>query len=146
MMTATYVYSAERDAFFPVVMRDVYESVGTWPADGVEVDDNCFKLFTDTPPDGKIRGTTGNGQPAWVDIPPPTKEQLIASAESEKQTKLAHANALTADWRTELALGVISDEDKSRLILWMQYIRNVKAVDTSTAATTTINWPQTPEK
>ena len=143
MMTTTYVYSATRDAFFPVVMQDIYELAGTWPVDGVEVDDDCFKIFTDTPPDGKTRGTTGNGQPAWVEITPPTKEQFIESAELEKQTRLTHANALTADWRTELALGVISDDDKAKLILWMQYIKAVKAVEVSSAPD--IDWPEKPE-
>jgi len=30
------------------------------------------------------------------------------------------------------------------LILWVQHIRGVKAVDTTTADTTTINWPALP--
>ena len=33
--------------------------------------------------------------------------------------------------RTELALGIISDDDKASLIGWLQYTKAVKAVDTS---------------
>ncbi len=36
-------------------------------------------------------------------------------------------------WQNELMLGIISDEDKASLILWLQYIKALQAVDTSTA-------------
>ncbi|EAW1040260.1 hypothetical protein BJK63_21910 [Salmonella enterica] len=49
------------------------------------------------------------------------------------------ANAITADWRTELALGITSDVDKAKLIAWIEYIKAVKAVDTTTAPD--IIWP-----
>ena len=65
--------------------------------------------------------------------PVKTPEELIAAAEQERQSRLSHAYAVTADWRTELALGVISDDDKAKLTLWMQYIKALKAIDPSTA-------------
>lgn len=78
--------------------------------------------------------------------PPPqpvkTRDELIADAEQGKQSRLAHANAVTADWRTDLLLGTISDDDKAKLVLWMQYIKDVKAVNTSLAPD--INWPVQP--
>ncbi|EEC8210616.1 tail fiber assembly protein, partial [Escherichia coli] len=50
---------------------------------------------------------------------------------------------VTADWRVELMLGDISSTDKEKLSAWMDYKKEVKAVDTSTAPE--ISWPELPE-
>ncbi|HIF3069263.1 TPA: tail fiber assembly protein [Salmonella enterica] len=78
-----------------------------------------------------------------ISNPPPIHDELVAQADAKKSSLLDDANATAADWRTELALGIISDGDKSKLTSWMQYIRDVKAVDTSTAPN--IEWPIRPE-
>lgn len=66
----------------------------------------------------------------------------VEAASQKKQALLDKATEVTSDWKTELALGIISDEDKSSLIEWMNYIKAVKAVDTSIAPN--IIWPQEP--
>lgn len=75
-------------------------------------------------------------------IPEPTKEEIKQQALIYRDDLLASANSITEDWRTELALAIISDEDKARLIQWMQYIKAVKAVDLLSAPE--IRWPSTP--
>lgn len=138
-----YAYSASNNMFYPVDMQDIYELAGTWPVDGVNVDDDIFIKYTSQPPEGKIRIAGADGLPAWGGISAPTKEQLIQQAEKLRTSLLAEANNEVADWRTELSLGIISDADKASLVLWMQYIKAVKAVDTSTAPA--ITWPTKPE-
>ncbi|WP_223424491.1 tail fiber assembly protein [Escherichia coli] len=59
-----------------------------------------------------------------------------------KQSLLSKANTVTSDWKTELALGMISDTDKECLVEWMKYIRILKSIDTSNAPE--IEWPKTP--
>ncbi|EBS0255991.1 phage tail protein, partial [Salmonella enterica subsp. enterica serovar Java] len=53
------------------------------------------------------------------------------------------------DWRTELALGEISDDDKDSLTKWMAYIRALKTLDLSgvkdSATFTEIRWPELPQ-
>jgi len=66
----------------------------------------------------------------------------VASAEQQKVALLEDAQAAISFWQTELQLGIISDEDKTSLINWMDYIKAVKAVDTSTAPD--IIWPIPP--
>ncbi|HDX5735863.1 TPA: tail fiber assembly protein, partial [Escherichia coli] len=46
-------------------------------------------------------------------------------------------------WQTELRLDIISDGDKESLIAWVQYIKAIQAIDTSSAPN--INWPTEPE-
>ncbi|EFA4172320.1 tail fiber assembly protein [Escherichia coli] len=69
-------------------------------------------------------------------------------AESKRQTLLAEANDATADWRTELALGILDEADKQRLTQWMNYIRQLKALSLETvvdkASNDAIKWPQPP--
>ncbi|EOX7906997.1 tail fiber assembly protein [Escherichia coli] len=63
----------------------------------------------------------------------------VEAAEQQKTALLADAQATISLWQTELQLGIISDEDKASLIAWINYIKAVQAVDTSTAPD--IEWP-----
>ncbi|GAB2928081.1 tail fiber assembly protein [Hafnia psychrotolerans] len=63
----------------------------------------------------------------------------VEAAEQQKAALLAEAQATISLWQTELQLGIISEDDKASLIAWMNYIKAVQAVDTSTAPD--INWP-----
>ncbi len=67
----------------------------------------------------------------------------VARAENQRMQLLAHADNVTADWRVELMLGDISSTDKEKLSARMNYKKEVKAVDTSTAPE--ISWPELPE-
>lgn len=68
----------------------------------------------------------------------------ISEAELKRQAFLNEANRITADWRTELTLGIISSADKEMLTAWMEYTKAVKAIDTSTAPD--IEWPIAPDQ
>ncbi|EJT8841008.1 tail fiber assembly protein, partial [Salmonella enterica] len=52
-------------------------------------------------------------------------------------------------WRTELTLGIISDENKAALILPMNYINVLKSLDltgvSDEATFTAIRWPALPQ-
>lgn len=74
--------------------------------------------------------------------PPLTKEQLIERSEAEKQLLIAEAADKTELWRTQLVLGIITDEDKASLKEWMLYVQKVQTVDVSAAPD--ITWPVKP--
>lgn len=80
-------------------------------------------------------------------LPVPVDYQ--AKAETTRQKLLDAANSAIADWRTELALGEISDDDKASLTKWMAYIRALKTLDLSDvkdeATFTAIRWPALPQ-
>ncbi|EJB5576283.1 tail fiber assembly protein [Citrobacter freundii] len=86
----------------------------------------------------------GTNGPVWADTPPPTRQQRLDYAERYRSSLLAHADAVTADWRTELALSEISDEDKTQLSAWMAYKRQVKAVSAEAAIADGFQWPALP--
>ncbi|EGP1156349.1 tail fiber assembly protein [Salmonella enterica] len=72
-----------------------------------------------------------------------------AKAETTRQKLLTDANSTIVDWRTELALGDISDDDRASLTKWMVYIRALKMLDLSDvkdeATFTAIRWPALPQ-
>lgn len=81
----------------------------------------------------------------WITDPPhvPTHEDYVHEAENERQRRIDEANAIMADWVIDLQLGMISDEDKAKLILWRQYVKDVKATSTENAPD--VNWPPKPQ-
>ncbi|EBT5266755.1 tail fiber assembly protein [Salmonella enterica subsp. enterica serovar Thompson] len=70
-------------------------------------------------------------------------------AEVTRQKLLDAANSAIADWRTELALGDISDDDKASLTKWMVYIKGLKSLDLTDVSDettfTAIRWPALPQ-
>lgn len=139
-----FIYSAKNNAFYPVDMKEDYVAAGSWPDDGVEVSRDIFIEFTNTSLSGKIRKPGTDGLPTWGDLPPLTNQERIAQAEAKRQQLLANANSITADWRTELSLGIISDEDKLSLVKWMAYIKELKAVTIADAIENDFTWPTLP--
>ena len=113
------------------------------PEDSTEISYEIYIEFAGIAwPEGKTLGADSSGMPAWVDAPPPTHEEEVEAAEQQCQQLLLKADEVTADWRVELMLGDISEEDKEKLSAWMDYKKQVKAVDTSTAPD--ITWPTPP--
>ncbi|EGI5795803.1 tail fiber assembly protein [Salmonella enterica subsp. enterica serovar Othmarschen] len=80
-------------------------------------------------------------------LPVPVDYQ--AKAETTRQKLLNDADNAIKDWRTELTLGIISDENKATLIMWMNYINVLKSLDltgvSDEATFTAIRWPELPQ-
>ncbi|WP_017382226.1 tail fiber assembly protein [Enterobacter hormaechei] len=130
-----FIFSPSENAFYPCELRVRYEATGSWPADGLEVDDAVFYEFTGEAPAGKIRIIGSDGLPTWGDVPPLTKDEAIAAAETVKQGLIEQANEFinSQQWPSKLALGRLSDSDKAEFNLWLDYLDAVNSVDTSAA-------------
>lgn len=128
------VYKFHDGLFYPPEV--VYE---TMPADAINVSAEEFNKAMSRPA-GWTFSVSADGLVTLVEPPPPTKEQLIQIAETERQRLLADADAVMLDWRTELMLGEISDANKAKLSAWMAYKNEIKAVDVTTDLEH-INWP-----
>ncbi|MBW9590112.1 phage tail protein [Citrobacter freundii] len=110
--------------------------------DLTEIEESVYEEFCAGRSD-KIMKPGANG-PEWSDMPPPTHQQLLEDAERYRSSLLAYADVVTADWRTELALGDISDDDRIKLSAWMAYKRAVKAVMAEDAIRNGFQWPAIP--
>ncbi|AUM04002.1 tail fiber assembly protein [Enterobacter sp. Crenshaw] len=79
----------------------------------------------------------------WVTDKNAQKSGQVKEAEQKKSTLLTETQSAISLWQTELQLGIISDDDKASLIIWMKYIQALNAIDTSAAPD--IEWPERPE-
>lgn len=77
---------------------------------------------------------------AWILDKNAQTAATLAATEEQKSTLLAEAQSAISIWQTELQLDVINDEDKAQLILWLSYIKALKAVNTAVPV-----WPLKPE-
>lgn len=72
-----------------------------------------------------------------------------AAAENRRSSLLQEANGTVDDWKTELKLDMISDENKLKLTCWMAYIRQLKEMHFNDIASEghyqAIPWPEKPE-
>ncbi|MBB9225684.1 tail fiber assembly protein [Escherichia coli] len=139
-----YLYSAQTNAFYPLELKDYYESADTLPNDVIEVTDDVFYEYSEAP-EGKYRQAGPDGLPAWKDIPPPTQQEQIAAADAEKQSRIDQANEYmnSKQWPGKAAMGRLSDADKAQYNAWLDYLDELEGVDTSVAPD--ITWPDKPE-
>ncbi|MTH48595.1 tail fiber assembly protein [Intestinirhabdus alba] len=139
-----YSFSASKNTFYANVLKEIqYMPNGAWPDDAIDIDDNLHHAYTSTPPDGKRLGSE-DGQPVWIDIPPPTDEELIAAADSEKQSLINAANNYmnSRQWPGKAAIGRLKDDELAQYNLWLNYLDALEAIDTSSAPD--ISWPSQP--
>lgn len=136
----TYSFSASRLAFYANELRKThYEPLNAWPADAIEVADDAAAIYmTPDIPAGKKLGVVDE-LPAWVDIPPPTAEELFATAKAKKQELLNIASQFIAPLKDALDGGYIDDEDKPKLTAWQKYRYDLTKVDAAKPV-----WPEKP--
>lgn len=82
--------------------------------------------------------------PAWGDIPPPTREELIVAADVEKQKRIDLANDYMngKQWPGKAAIGRLKGEELAQYNLWLDYLDALELVDTASAPD--IEWPTPP--
>lgn len=138
-------FSASLMCFIPEQWKEdgTYDD-DTWPADAVLLSDEESELYwKQNPPAGKQLGAE-NGRPVWIEIPEPTKKELIAEAEREKQRRIDAANAFmnSKQWPGKAAIGRLKGEELAQYNLWLDYLDALEAEDTSRAPD--IKWPTPP--
>ncbi|MFL6895769.1 tail fiber assembly protein [Enterobacter roggenkampii] len=140
-MTIEYVWSPSTAGFYPIVEKERLMAAGGWPADGVDVTGEEYTALFPTPP-GKFIDTL-NGRPQWVDMPPPSKEQLISMAENERSAKRSVADN-EISWRQDAVdAGIATKGETDDLAAWKKYRVLLMRIDTSKAPD--IEWPTQPE-
>lgn len=136
-MTIEYVWSPSTAGFYPIIEKERLIAVGEWPDDGVDVTGEEYAALFPAPP-GKFIDTL-DGRPQWVDMPPPSEEQLIAMAENERTTKRTFANN-EINWRQDAVdAGIATDEETADLAAWKKYRVLLMRVDTAKPV-----WPTPP--
>ncbi|MDP8716318.1 tail fiber assembly protein [Serratia marcescens] len=137
-------YSPSENIAYPDGLMASYKEAGTLPDDLIEITDNAFQeYFIELPPAGKYRTANNRGLPEWADIPSPTKESLVAMAESERQSRMSVATAIIDPLKDAVEMDMATDEEKSRYNAWRKYRVLLTRVDTSLAPD--VSWPEPPK-
>lgn len=136
-----YFFSATTLLFYPENMIAEYKASGSWPTDAIEVSEDIYKEFLN-PPTGKTRSARSDGTPCWIDIPPPTYEELVSLAEQKKSRLFSEANIVIAPLQDAKDLGMATDNELGLLLAWKEYRVLLNRIDTSTVPV--IEWPTAP--
>ncbi|ENQ6808828.1 tail fiber assembly protein [Escherichia coli] len=143
-MKSTIFFSPSINGFYDSRLLDEYKASNTLPDDAIEMtSDEVSTYYMVTPPSGKRLGVVNN-RPAWVDIPPPTQEELVAVADVEKQKRIHSANDYmnNKQWPGKAAIGRLKGDELAQYNLWLDYLDALELVDTSSAPD--IEWPTPP--
>lgn len=139
-----YYFSKTTCSFYPVELLEIYKDAGTLPDDAVPVTDAAYEKYTCSPPDGKTRGANNRGQPAWVNVAEPSKEDAILLATMKKQQLMADAEEAIAILARAVKLGMATDAEAEQLEAWERYSVLLSRIDVN--PTQKINWPEVPVK
>ena len=125
---------------FALVRNGIVENIVLWDGEG-----DIFSAYEAINVD-EISAGVGWLYNDGVFVSPPAPEipheESVYQAESRKSSLLNDAYSIINIWQTELLLGTISEESRMLLTEWLEYIKALKAVDTSTAPN--IIWPELP--
>ncbi len=138
-----YGYSAKTNIFYMLEDKPVYEANGNWPDDVKPISDELWNKYCVQGPEGKMRGADSNGLPCWVDIPPPSKEQMIDEATRKKSQRLAQATKMISPLQDAQDLEMASKEEQAQLLAWKRYRVLINRIEPSDAPD--IDWPKSPE-
>ncbi|AWQ48027.1 TPA: tail fiber assembly protein [Serratia marcescens] len=137
-----YLFDAKTNSFYPFLMRVDYENSGTWPINGVEVDEEIFNRYTGIPPEGKVRGVDNAGLPIWIDTPAPSINQLILEATRRRDLLMLDAANAIAPLQDAIDLNDSTADERSLLQKWKEYRVKLNRIDLGNAPK--IDWPIAP--
>ncbi|HHH1255405.1 TPA: tail fiber assembly protein, partial [Yersinia enterocolitica] len=90
---------------------------------------------------GKQLGAA-DGRPSWVDLPPPTHDELVANANAKNSQLKAVADS-EISWRQDAVDGAYAEANEvTELAGWKRYRVLLMRIDTSKAPD--IEWPSMP--
>ncbi|CAI0899534.1 tail fiber assembly protein [Serratia ficaria] len=137
-----YKFSPTTTSFYPTAMLDDYRQAGTLPRDLVDASEAVYQEFSGRPPSGKQRGVV-DGALAWVDTPPPSRDDCRLQAEFRKQRAAREAQEAIAPLQDAAELNMATDAEREKLLKWKEYRVLINRVDVMIAPD--IDWPTAPD-
>ncbi|MBJ9613819.1 tail fiber assembly protein [Citrobacter koseri] len=142
--SANYFYSASTGGFYPVSLKEDYETAGSWPGDAVSVSDEDMMALQAGQSAGKQISSNAEGYPVLTDPKPLTFEQLQQQAKTQQSALMNAAGDAIAPLQDAVDLDEATEEELALLKKWKQYRVTLNRIDLSTAPD--IEWPEKPEE
>ena len=139
-----YYYSPSENIAYSGVLMDSYKEAGTLPDDIIEITDSEFQeYFMGLVPEGKYRTASAQGLPVWVDLAPPSHDELIAIVEADRQNRIDNAMSSIAVIQLKMQAGrKLTEAETLRLNSVLDYIDKLDATDITSSD---LEWPDKPE-
>lgn len=138
-----YAYSKKNNAFYLIENKELYEINGTWSDDCIHVSNSIYNEFAaSAPPAGKVRAAGEDGFPVWVDLPPPTDDEIIEINELNKKQLIENANTIITPLQDAVELEMATDEEVELLKQWKKYRVLLNRLDVNDL---NIEFPEKPE-
>lgn len=138
----TIFFSATTIGFYNDALKESYIAAGAWPDDVMEISERWYLYLLAGQTKGKIISVNEYGQPILVNKPEPSKEQLIADADSKKSILMSEATSKINPLEDAVELGMATKDEVNRLASWKQYRVFLNRIDPNTAPA--IDWPEIP--
>lgn len=138
-----YHFSAKTNSFYPDELLQDYINNQSLPDDVISVGESVFQTYTNQPPSGKTRGYDENGHPVWIEIPPPSLQQLREQAEAQKNQLIAEAEKFISPLNRAEKHGIATNAEKSALAAWEVYTVMLSRIKLDNAPG--IVWPEKPQ-
>ena len=137
-----YFYSASTGGFYPVSLKNDYETAGSWPVDAVSVTDEDMMALQAGQSAGKQITSNAEGYPVLTDPKPLTPEQLQQQARVQQSALMNAATDAIAPLQDAVDLDEATEEELILLKDWKKYRVTLNRLDLSTAPD--IDWPVIP--
>ncbi|EPO7911765.1 TPA: tail fiber assembly protein [Citrobacter koseri] len=138
----SYFYSASTGGFYPVSLKEDYETAGSWPGDAVSVTDEDMIALQAGHSAGKQITSNAEGYPVLTDPKPLTPEQLQQQAKAQQSALMNAAGDAIAPLQDAVDLDEATEAELALLKEWKQYRVSLNRLDLSTAPD--IEWPTQP--
>ncbi|HCE5723717.1 tail fiber assembly protein [Pseudomonas aeruginosa] len=132
MSASDYVFSPSARVFYPVALREVYETGEGWPADAVPVSNEHYLHLLAGQEAGMRIAADASGQPVLVDPPPLTEAERRTKARAWRDAQLAQTDGMVARHRDERDLGNDTTLKPEQFVEVMNYRAALR------------NWPDDP--
>lgn len=140
-----HLFSAQDNAFYFSDEIDIYRSAGTLPADLVEVPEAVFQTYAlALAPVGQQRGVSADGQPCWVDIPPPPPEVVAARNEAKRAGLMELAAERIAPLQDAADLEIATPQELAALRAWKAYRVQLNRLSGAAGYPKAVVWPEQP--
>lgn len=117
-----YYWSPGNRGFYVSSLFDDYEAAGTLPSDLKEVSERYYNYLHDRQSKGWEIQNDQYGMP----VVRRTKPDFVWLLERARSSLMSVAAEVVSAWRTELELGIITETDRANLLVWSEYIRELR--------------------
>lgn len=117
---------------------------GNMPEGAIALTDEEYDAIKNAGSNGKVVREDASGRPIVTDPPPPTAEELAASAHVKRCGHLRDAAIRIAPLQDAVDLAIATPEEEAALLAWKQFRIDLNRIEQQSGFPQSIDWPVPP--